>query len=455
MPGVTANKVRRTRRYNVKYSNAWHLQSETVIKDQGYRAACESKGIRVYTPEEIIRPHLPAVETSEEELNSYLKNTPELSPIEDQTEHPYYHQKPCKTFNNISRLIKHAGLDQAKVLTNTVQIKEGLPDKLLDKLNKVKDIMPQSEDIMKDILLESRVFDATQKKLPRNPAVPNIGWNPVIDRMHRPLPYEEGSFSWGRNTRLEYGIPNNRKNMSIIRNIMYAFDRLAIDYPALIKRQHVENSLIRQFFDKDGQLVQVESSLDYLITDEKPVKPYANSETVLKTKDMNLPDLKPMNSLSNLFDSHVYRHENSFPTEDNIPIEEHSGDSMTPHIHTCFEVYNGMQPRMDEDYFGRSLILAYASTLAQARLKYGEKILGDLPEPIAVHFINTNGSKFHFSVFQLNSLDLNGDIKNIFWHQPVMEEFFGACDYVSAVPTIQGYNHNVFNKLLAIYLQNT
>ena len=69
---------------------------------------------------------------------------------------------------------------------------------------------------------------------------------------------------------------------------------------------------------KDGQLVQVESPLDYLITDEKPVKPYANSETVLKTKDMKLPDLKPMNSLSNLFDSHVYKHENSFPTEDNI-----------------------------------------------------------------------------------------------------------------------------------------
>ena len=107
--------------------------------------------------------------------------------------------------------------------------------------------------------------------------------------------------------------------MSIIRNIMYTFDRLAIDYPALIKRQHVENSLIRQFFDKDGQLVQVESSLDYLITDEKPVKPYANSEAVLKTKDIQLPDLNPMNSLSNLFDSHVYRHENSFPTEDNIP----------------------------------------------------------------------------------------------------------------------------------------
>ena len=51
MPGVTNNKVRRPRRFNVKFSNAWHEQSETVVKDEGYRAACESKGIRVYSPE--------------------------------------------------------------------------------------------------------------------------------------------------------------------------------------------------------------------------------------------------------------------------------------------------------------------------------------------------------------------------------------------------------------------
>ena len=30
---------------------------------------------------------------------------------------------------------------------------------------------------------------------------------------------------------------------------------------------------------------------------------------------------------------------------------------MTPHIHTCFEVYNGLQPRMDQDYFAIHCIL--------------------------------------------------------------------------------------------------
>ena len=90
---------------------------------------------------------------------------------------------------------------------------------------------------------------------------------------------------------------------------------------------------------------------------------------------------------------------------------------------------------------------------AQARLKYGPNFIGELPEPIAIHFVNTNGSKFHFSVFQLNTLDLNSDIKNIFWHQPQMEKLFDTCEYVNAVPTIEGYNHLIFNKLLGIYLQ--
>ena len=90
---------------------------------------------------------------------------------------------------------------------------------------------------------------------------------------------------------------------------------------------------------------------------------------------------------------------------------------------------------------------------AQARLKYGPDFVGDLPEPIAIHFVNSSGSTFHFSVFQLNTLNLNSDIKNIFWHQPQMEKLFDTCEYVNAVPTIEGYNHLIFNKLLGIYLQ--
>ena len=84
--------------------------------------------------QEIIRSHLPAVDTSEEELNEYLNHSPEYAPVNEITDHPNYHHVPCKIFNTMTRLIKHAGLDQAKVLTNSVQVEDGLPKRLTEKI---------------------------------------------------------------------------------------------------------------------------------------------------------------------------------------------------------------------------------------------------------------------------------------------------------------------------------
>jgi hypothetical protein len=56
---------------------------------------------------------------------------------------------------------------------------------------------------------------------------------------------------------------------------------------------------------------------------------------------------------------------------------------------------------------------------------------------------------------QLNTVDLSGadGIKNVFWHRPELEELFTTCSYVKAVPTLTGYNPEVFDKLMSMYLQ--
>ena len=72
--------------------------------------------------------------------------------------------------------------------------------------------LPSDVDhLVKNVLMESNVFDAKQVKLPKNIAPLDIGWDPVEDKMFRPLPYPIGKISWGRNTRREYGIPEPRK----------------------------------------------------------------------------------------------------------------------------------------------------------------------------------------------------------------------------------------------------
>ena len=38
MPGVTLNKVRHGKNYNLKFNNKWQDSSELVVKDEGYRA---------------------------------------------------------------------------------------------------------------------------------------------------------------------------------------------------------------------------------------------------------------------------------------------------------------------------------------------------------------------------------------------------------------------------------
>lgn len=75
----------------------------------------------------------------------------------------------------------------------------------------------------------------------------------------------------------------------------------------------------------------------------------------------------------------------------------------------------------------------------------------DLSQPIVLQCIQTDGRLFHFTVFQLNSLDLESQKnKNILWSLPLVP-LFNVCEYVSGKPVLEGYNPDVFNRLVTFY----
>ena len=235
----------------------------------------------------------------------------------------------------------------------------------------------------------------------------------------------------------------------------HSFDLLALEFPYLLNRHHHESYTLRQFFEKDDHLVKIHSPVGYMVTTNESVEPYASVSDVELTKSQDLPHLGPLNGLSYFFENHVYRKDNNWPFKENIQ----NVCSVLPQIHTAFEFNNSIDPelRSDQDYYGRSLIMAFAASLGQARLNYGPDVSGILPKPITLHFVNTNGKKFHFSVFQLNNLNLEADndsVKNIFWHEPSFLNMFEKCDYINTQPTLTNYDHNVFSHILAMYLQN-
>ena len=227
------------------------------------------------------------------------------------------------------------------------------------------------------------------------------------------------------------------------------FDSLAGDYPSLLHRSHIENCMIRQFFYKDGHYVRVVNPLHYVIADEKALKP--NTERINMTTGMNLPDIFPESPVARLVEHSVYRNENSFPIRDEIKMCK---SISTPQIHTCVEIDPSIGPKAYKfNSPGRSLVLAFATALGQARFNHGPEVSGVLDKPITVNFISTNGQDFLVTVFQLNTLDLESNVKNIVW-QEQLGNIFETCDYVKAVPQVIGYNEKVVKKLLSVYLQN-
>lgn len=75
-----------------------------------------------------------------------------------------------------------------------------------------------------------------------------------------------------------------------------------------------------------------------------------------------------------------------------------------------------------------------------------------LPQPITVQCIQTDGRLFDFSVFQLNTLNINGNegIKNI-WYQTEQMPLYNICTYEKGVPVLEEYNPEIIKYLLTFY----
>lgn len=104
----------------------------------------------------------------------------------------------------------------------------------------------------------------------------------------------------------------------------------------------------------------------------------------------------------------------------------------------------------------RSLLKAFAVAAASARARYGLDVV-DLPQPIVVQSIQTDGRRFHFGSLQLNTLGVDAQAatapKNV-WHSVPALRLFDVCEYRSGQPVLTEYNRQVLRHLYAFYRNN-
>lgn len=345
---------------------------------------------------------------------------PLYEPLQLDENHPMYKADPCYCLDDSNVLLE--GLEQSKLLLNTVQIQESLPEEIEDSIGTRS--IPFQDTRVKRLIMYSNVYDAMQALLPRRKDPERPAWNFPRD----------------------YGIDSPRKFRLTISQMLQLCD-FAGGSSSLAQRNHVHDAYCCANLVKEGSQVQIKNRADVLVSSNTPITPLTSSTS---GSSVTLPNLHPLNFTVSIPKQHFYHSESIYPV---------SKGFTKSHPHTAFfhfdpsEVKNLYEePVTESQFYSRTLVKAFAVAASRAQQLYGDNVK-KLPEPITLQAVHTDNKKFHFAVLQLNTLDLDetAQEKNIFWMLPQAMDLFSECAYVKGKPTLEDYNPEVFQRILSFY----
>jgi len=419
-----------------QWNNAWYISQERPVTNIGMKESLQERNIVCYNPGDLLSPiheqvSLPPVSIVE----TIKKKIPK-----DET-HPLWQDAPAYTYHDLSWLPKNTQLKFATAITNTAMINR-MPDRVSQAVSQTS-LPPESKYRLETLVRDAFIGDAEQALLPRNWRVPYIGWHPVESKMTPRNLYDHTKNTWGRKMPREYGVRNTRKLRNLSRSLFMESMKISGVGTGLIP--NVEKEAHRQFISRpDGKLVRFELSVPFCLYGRKPLPPNVVGMDIDTLDSEPVPCVAPMDPLATLHPTNVYSPTPAYP----VSSTHHSH----PFTHTVFSHYaTHISPQwLTGAQQARSLMVGFCAALGQARLRWGQAVAGDLPEPVTVNIINTDGQRYQFATFQLNSLDLGSEITNVFWVHPEPLELFEFCGYQEGQVTLTGLNLDTFSHLHAV-----
>lgn len=377
----------------------WLLQGRRKVPDTGAEAILAAKGIEVFDPKEILSP-------------PFQRNHLELPPVvTDDEEIKQEKSTPCYVFHN--RYSPPAGVAQAQHLSNCI-VRSTLPESML---SHVTDNSVEEDDKVKEAILHAHLLDSHQEKLPR-----------ILDVINKP----------GWSDPLQYAMPVRRRNKNLTYQLILLLDQL---FPEAASRHMVENTKLQVMLQHSGKLMQMQHEAACILSSSVPLSPPMGKAEVSTIDGEPLPDIYPFSPFLYCKKHYDYSEEDYFSVVRN---------DLYPH--TIFIHLNMPLMRHTEDNFcGITILKAFSHAAAYAK-QWCKIEDGNLEKPLALQIVHTNGVKYHIGVFQLNTLNLNGITKNIFWSHP-WEILYESCNFKGAKPNLEGYNPKVFSLLKALHLQ--
>lgn len=386
----------------------WYAKRERKISDSMVEQHLSTLGIQVKDPLEVIAP-------KKERKRKLEINCSKPKIAFD--EKPDSKARTCLIFKDHNVL--QLGVQQAQILTNTVCLSQSFSNYIQSPLPHLPEYV---DDVVKRALYTSNIFDASQELLPKRKDPERPAW--VFPR--------------------NYGITECRKMQNLSRKLLQICESLS--GPDIAQKRFIlYNGITQLNFDKESNLIQFILRSDVMVMSASPLKPVESSNSNM---EIDLPNICPMHYTISLDKINVYK------TEDIYPV---STTSPWINAHTIFVHYDPVEvknltglPVTEDQIISRSLMKSYTIAASCARQRFGLSVK-KLPEPITVQCIQSDGKNYHFFVFQLNSLDVNDDRVKNFWYTLPSSALYEKAQYDNARPVVEGYNPEVFRKILAFY----
>ncbi|CAK9824088.1 39S ribosomal protein L37, mitochondrial [Anthophora retusa] len=332
--------------------------------------------------------------------------------------HPDWKDKSCLMFEDNNVL--QEGTSQACLLTKTVKIEDELPKKIKDLIT---DIPCAINNLLRRCVYTSVIYDAQQIKLPKLKDPNRPAW--VFPRV--------------------YGISTTRKMHNLTKKFLQLCESLnGLDIAQY--RTILHNELSSICIDKETDLLNFSLKMDIMMTSSVPLTPIIDANI---DNEFVMPNIHPLHPTVGLTKSNIYKNEDLYSIGTETPFTN---------VHTIFINYDPEEvknltelPVTEDQIHARSMVKSFTIAAICARQRFGLDIK-KLPEPVVVQCVQSDGQKFHFSVYQLNTLDLDGEkgIRNFWWSEPSIK-LYESAQYENGQPCLEGYNNEIFKKFLAFY----
>lgn len=387
----------------------WNDQRERKPADIQLESKLEKFGIKIIDP---------LGNCEQKKFEKITVEQPFYEKVKFDKTHPDWKNKVCLIYKDHNVL--QNGIPQAQNLLKTIQVDNELPQQIREK---EVDISEDIHRLTERTIYASNIFDAHQEKLPKRTDPNRPAWNFPRD----------------------YGITLTRRSNNLFKQLLQVCE--CVNGPELARTRSIfHNGIAAVSLEKESKLLQFALSFDLVVVSTKPLTKIEDQNALM---ELDFPSIYPFNSTVSLNKTHIYK------TEDLYSIEATSPWS---NVHTIFITHNPEEvknltelPVIEDQIHARSMIKSFTVAASNARQKYGQDVK-HLPEPITVQCVQSNGQDFHFSVFQLNTLDINKTegIRNFWWSSPTLQ-LFEQAGYESGRPIVKAYNPEVIKKLFAFY----